>query len=299
MTSAVGQASFQRSGGNTAVDSRPLVPEQQFPAGRFSTPHSDVSGFGSGLATGCFDVPELPSGPSKKQITSSEAMGNRPSIWSPYWWINGGPRACCCSESDTNSTFHFATPRDTSVEVERMPFDEEHENNSTEGSDNSREDGSRSASRFQKLVRIFAKKASKGIHCKVIDAHYASALPAVYRIDKRLTQMNIVAEGRGLETILLANIEGVYWASDFAAFCPQASVAALPTDERSRLYMIQHNGGKHTLLIAEKAEDKELFEVCVKVIRMYARRSSRARSPGSEHSIAQSAHYSERPLEGA
>lgn len=122
--------------------------------------------------------------------------------------------------------------------------------------------------KLQELVKIFAKRATKGIECTVACADTGSVETASYFLEKDLKELTVKAEGKLSMTCKISQITDIQRLEEDETVLPPALNGALSEDEKKRLLLVYYSN-RQLCLLEGNTDDAETFFTAMRVLRLY------------------------------
>mmetsp|Transcript_146832 Transcript_146832/g.256187 ORF Transcript_146832/g.256187 Transcript_146832/m.256187 type:complete len:221 (-) Transcript_146832:151-813(-) len=123
--------------------------------------------------------------------------------------------------------------------------------------------------RLQELVKVFAKRATKGIDCQVACADTGSVEPATYFLEKDLKELTVKAEGKLSMTCKISQIQDIHRLEEDESILPTPLNGVLSDDDKKRLLLVQYSQ-RQLCLLESSIEDAETFFTAMRVLRLYS-----------------------------
>jgi len=140
----------------------------------------------------------------------------------------------------------------------------------------SSEDETVEKARLQSLVDSFAKKAVRGCPCTHLDDRRGERTEALYRIDKSLRHLTLLAKDdrRVIAECPIQEIQDIYLLDDGEECFPPDVVKRLKPHERELLLMVVHGSSQTKVfsfcMMEESRESRDKFLESLRVLSIYA-----------------------------
>jgi len=123
--------------------------------------------------------------------------------------------------------------------------------------------------KLQELVKIFAKRATKGVSCSFLNSTSGLVSPARYFLEKDLRELRVKVDGMPDVTCLISEVADIVKLEGSDGSCvPPDLVPMLSDSMRSKLLVISLKD-KQLLLLEASREDADTFFISMRVLRLY------------------------------
>jgi len=140
-------------------------------------------------------------------------------------------------------------------------------------------DKNKEKARLQDLVKVFAKRATKGISCNFLNSTTGQVSPCRYFLENDLRELRVNVDGMPDMSCDISEVSDINTFRNDESCLPRNVVPMLSDSMKSKLIVIQHRDN-YILLLEASSEDADTFFTSMRVLRLYCQQQDYVRANG-------------------